>query len=88
MVFALVGAAGELNKEHRIALPQSPHRRNHNIKSREIKSKGLVVGKTVKNRKCYKIKMGRRKIKSKMFKLKKKTRGVRICKIIKNIQNF
>ena len=56
--------------------------------NRGIKSKGLVVGKTVKNRKCHKIKMGRRKIKSKMFKLKKKTRGVRICKIIKNIQNF
>ena len=43
-----------------------------------IKSKGLIVGKTVKIRKCHKIEKGRGKIKSKMFKLKRKKRGVRI----------
>ena len=36
-----------------------------------IKSKGLILGKTVINRKCYKIEKDRGKIKSMMFKLTK-----------------
>ena len=43
-----------------------------------IKSKSLIVGKTVKIRKCYKIEKDRGKIKSKMFRLKRKKSGVGI----------
>ena len=43
-----------------------------------IKSKGLIVGKTVKLMKCYKIEKGRGEVKSKMLKLKRKRNGVRI----------
>ena len=43
-----------------------------------IKLKALTVEKAVKIRKCHKIEMGRGRIKSKMFKLKRKKSGVRI----------
>ena len=44
------------------------------VEGNEIK--GFDRGKAVKNRECYKIEMGRGKIKRKIFKLKRKTRGV------------
>jgi len=52
-----------------------------NIPSNEeggMKSKGLIEGKTATMKKCPKIEKGRVKIKGKMFKFKRRKRGVSI----------